>query len=81
MQLVPIAHWREWSEALARFPQSHVLQTCEWGQVKGRWGWHPLRFLLRDGGEVRAAVSVLRRAVPPNPLLPTVRPQGTGLRL
>lgn len=76
MQLVPIADGREWNEALARFPQGHVLQTSEWGKVKGHWGWHPLRFLLREGGEVRAAVSVLRRPVPPTAFCLLYAPKG-----
>ncbi len=76
MELVPIADRREWNEALARFPQGHVLQTYEWGEVKGRWGWQPLRFLFQEGGEVRAAASVLRRPVPPTPFCLLYAPKG-----
>jgi len=76
MQLVPIADRREWNEALARFPQGHVLQSYEWAEVKGHWGWHPLRLLLREGAEVRAAASVLRRPVPHTPLCLLYAPKG-----
>ena len=76
MRLVPVTDPQEWNEALARFPQGHVLQTYEWGEVKGRWGWQPLRFLLQEGGEVRAAASVLRRPVPHTPFCLLYAPKG-----
>jgi lipid II:glycine glycyltransferase (peptidoglycan interpeptide bridge formation enzyme) len=31
-----------WNEWIARLPESHLLQTWEWGQVKAHYGWKPL---------------------------------------
>lgn len=32
----------QWNNLIATFPETHVLQTWEWGQVKRRFGWQPL---------------------------------------
>ena len=48
-----------WNTALAALPYRHVLQTWEWGEFKGRWGWTPHYFLNE---ERTAAALVLRRA-------------------
>ncbi|MEA3345117.1 MAG: peptidoglycan bridge formation glycyltransferase FemA/FemB family protein [Chloroflexota bacterium] len=76
MRLVPIEDRREWNQVLAQFPQGHLLQSYEWGEVKGRWGWQPLRFLLREGGERLAVASVLRRPVPHTPFCLLYVPKG-----
>ncbi len=31
-----------WNELIAGLPDAHLLQTCEWGQVKAGYGWQPL---------------------------------------
>jgi lipid II:glycine glycyltransferase (peptidoglycan interpeptide bridge formation enzyme) len=49
-----------WNTALAALPYRHVLQTWEWGQFKGRWGWTPRYFLNEDR---TAAALVLRRTL------------------
>ena len=54
----------EWNTALASLPTRHVLQTWEWGQFKGRWGWSPRYLLFEEGGVPRAAALILRREVP-----------------
>ena len=38
----------EWEAFLAGYPNAHILQTSEWGQLKNHFGWTP-RFLLQDG--------------------------------
>ncbi|MBI2848889.1 MAG: peptidoglycan bridge formation glycyltransferase FemA/FemB family protein [Chloroflexi bacterium] len=50
-----------WDEAIAQMPTGHVLQTFEWGEVKKRYGWEPMRLLFRRGGYPVAAASVLRK--------------------
>jgi len=76
MEWIPVVSRQAWNEALAWFPQGHVLQTYEWGEVKGRWGWRPLRFLLREAGRVRVAASVLRRPLPSTPFCMLYVPKG-----
>jgi lipid II:glycine glycyltransferase (peptidoglycan interpeptide bridge formation enzyme) len=67
-----------WNSLISSLPQSHLLQTYEWGQVKARYGWLPLHavwgrdgsFRVQDGAsaiqvprDAAAAALVLRRAV------------------
>jgi lipid II:glycine glycyltransferase (peptidoglycan interpeptide bridge formation enzyme) len=65
-----------WNTALAALPYRHVLQTWEWGQFKGRWGWTP-RYFLNE--ERTAAVLVLRRAFSPLKLNILYAPKGPAL--
>jgi peptidoglycan pentaglycine glycine transferase (the first glycine) len=48
----------EWNALVARRPNSHLLQTWEWAQVKSTMGWKPMPFIW-DG----AAAMVLKRPV------------------
>lgn len=45
-------------------PKSHVLQSFEWGEVKAATGWKPHRLVVEDGERIRAAATVLERALP-----------------
>src|ERR1041385_2817264 len=31
-----------WDAIISKLPNPHFLQTYEWGQVKAKYGWHPL---------------------------------------
>ena len=55
----------EWNKALGRLPDSHVLQTWEWGAFKGRHGWQTEHWLWVGNGNPRAAALTLRRPVGP----------------
>lgn len=50
-----------WNNIVASFPDPHLLQTWQWGQVKSQYGWEP-EFRLW-GGEANpdAAALILRR--------------------
>jgi len=54
---------KAWDAALREVPGAHVLQTAEWAAFKAGHGWEPHRFLFCEGGQVRAAASVLVRRV------------------
>ncbi len=49
---------------VARSPKGHILQSYEWGNVKGRTGWEPIRFVIEDDGEIIAAIAILKRVIP-----------------
>lgn len=56
---------QKWNSLIAALPETHVLQTWEWAQVKARYGWEPMPTLWHDRqGEVAAAAMVLARKVP-----------------
>jgi peptidoglycan pentaglycine glycine transferase (the first glycine) len=50
-----------WNAALLQLPAPHVLQSWEWGEFKGGWGWAPTRLLFEAGGRIYAAAQLLRR--------------------
>lgn len=53
-----------WNRFVACSPYGHILQSWEWGEIKGRTGWRPLRLALLDQAEIRAAAQVLIRSLP-----------------
>lgn len=42
-------------------PTSPILQSWEWGEVKAASGWEPLRIAVTEGGQIRAAIQILKR--------------------
>jgi peptidoglycan pentaglycine glycine transferase (the first glycine) len=50
----------DWNSRVSCLPHAHILQSWEWGEFKGRYGWRARR-LVWEGG--RAAAQVLVRAV------------------
>ncbi len=57
---------QSWDELIKDLPNSHVLQTTEWAEVKREVGWraHPLTW-NNDAGEVVAAANILVRSMRP----------------
>lgn len=49
---------------MAEHPKGHVLQTWQWGDLKGAGTWRPLRLVVEDEGKIIAAVSLLKRQLP-----------------
>ena len=56
---MPEVNFSEWRTFLAKYPDVHVLQTAEWGELKAGFGWEPVR--LVTGG---AGVQLLFRRLP-----------------
>lgn len=52
------------NEFVARFETGDLLQSFEWGELKARSGWEPVRVYAERGGQVIAAASLLKRAIP-----------------
>jgi lipid II:glycine glycyltransferase (peptidoglycan interpeptide bridge formation enzyme) len=46
---------------VAASPNGDLLQSWEWGEIKQRSGWTPVRYVAEDRGRIVAALSVLRR--------------------
>lgn len=50
---------------VAYAPKGHILQSYEWGEIKGRGEWEPLRLMVEDEeGCPKAAISILKRRLP-----------------
>lgn len=49
---------------MAYGPKGHVLQSYEWGEVKRRTGWQPIRVMVMDEGKPVAGISILKRLLP-----------------
>ena len=56
---MPIVSLAEWNQYLLEHPDTHVLQTGEWGELKSAFGWKPVRILHEEMG-----VQILFRKLP-----------------
>jgi peptidoglycan pentaglycine glycine transferase (the first glycine) len=56
---MPVVSLAEWNQYLQNYPNAHLLQTGEWGELKSAFGWTPVR--LVNGG---AGVQILFRKLP-----------------
>jgi len=45
-------------------PKGHAMQLWEWGDIKERTGWKPLRLALEENGQIVAAATILARKLP-----------------
>ncbi|MFZ7104783.1 MAG: lipid II:glycine glycyltransferase FemX [Peptococcaceae bacterium] len=52
------------NDFIASVPKGHILQSFEWGEIKAKTGWQPLRLIIEDAGKPVAAVSILKRIIP-----------------
>ncbi len=47
---MPIVSLAEWNQYLQKYPDAHLLQTGEWGELKSAFGWKPVRIVSGDAG-------------------------------
>ena len=46
-------------------PKGHILQSYEWGEIKGCGEWQPIRLLLEnERQEPQGAITILKRSIP-----------------
>jgi len=57
---MPEVSLTDWNNYLLKRPDVHLLQTGEWGELKGSFGWDPVRIILNDG----PAAQILFRRLP-----------------
>ncbi len=53
-----------WNQLIASFPNTHVLQTWQWGMVKQHFGWEMLPKIWKNGNEIVGAALILKRKLP-----------------
>lgn len=56
---MPIVSLTEWNQFLSAQPNAHLLQTGEWGELKSKFGWEPVRIITGNVG-----IQVLFRKLP-----------------
>ncbi len=56
---MPVTSAAEWETFLQNYPDAHLLQTSEWGELKSGFGWSPVR--VQEGG---SGAQVLFRRLP-----------------
>jgi peptidoglycan pentaglycine glycine transferase (the first glycine) len=56
---MPIVSLSDWNQFLASYPNAHLLQTGEWGELKSAFGWKPVRLVCGNNG-----VQILFRKLP-----------------
>ena len=56
---MPIVSLTDWNQFLLQYPNAHLLQTGEWGELKSAFGWKPVRIVNGDFG-----VQILFRKLP-----------------
>src|SRR5689334_6184895 len=56
---MPIVTLSDWTEFLSSHPNTHLLQTGEWGELKSGFGWKPVRIINEKSG-----VQILFRKLP-----------------
>ena len=56
--------YEEWNNLITRFSNAHILQSWEWGEFKGNYGWKVRRFVWRNEQEkIVAAAQILQRSI------------------
>ena|SRR5213593_4335507 len=53
-----------WNAFITAFPITDLRQSYEWGEIRRRQGWTPLRLAAVDRGKGIAGLSVVARRVP-----------------
>lgn len=49
---------------MAHGPKGHILQSYEWGEIKAKTGWAPIRLLVENNGRDVAGITILKRKLP-----------------
>jgi peptidoglycan pentaglycine glycine transferase (the first glycine) len=53
-----------WNDFVASSPECAILQSFEWGELKARFGWKPIRLAIEEDGKIIAAISLLKKEIP-----------------
>jgi lipid II:glycine glycyltransferase (peptidoglycan interpeptide bridge formation enzyme) len=56
-QLAVIEHTdaSTWNQLVLEHPYGHTLQSWQWGELKGKFGWQPMRIAVTNGEKTAAA--------------------------
>lgn len=62
--LLSTADKERYNEFVARSDLCSFLQSWQWGELKSRTGWDPVRLAVEEYGQICAAVQLLKRTAP-----------------
>jgi peptidoglycan pentaglycine glycine transferase (the first glycine) len=72
---MPELTFDEWNRFLEQYPDVHILQTGEWGELKSAFGWSALRLAVDSAGAQilfrRAPLGLTFAYIPKGPLRPS----------
>ena len=54
----------EWNNFIANSPKGHIFQSYQWGELKSKTGWKPIRLVVKQNSKILAAISILERKIP-----------------
>ncbi len=54
---------KTWNQIIASFPEPHILQSYQWGQVKSQFGWEPHYKIWGPPENPEAAALILQRTI------------------
>lgn len=63
-RIITCAEREKWNEFVAQTTKCPVLQSFEWGELKGRFGWQPIRLAIEEDDKIVAGISILKKEVP-----------------
>jgi lipid II:glycine glycyltransferase (peptidoglycan interpeptide bridge formation enzyme) len=61
--MIGVMNAETWNQIVAAFPEPHLLQTWQWGQMKAQGGWQPLYKVWGEPGNPAAASLLLQRTI------------------
>ncbi len=79
VELASITDAAAWRRQLAALPEPHVLQSWEWGEIKGQTEWRAERYALRTPAGIAALQLLWRQPLPYAPARVAYAPKGPVL--
>ena len=75
---------KNWNQIITSFPEPHILQSYQWGQVKSQFGWEPHYKIWGSAEKPDAAALILQRTISLRGFAPRLRilyaPKGPMIR-
>jgi peptidoglycan pentaglycine glycine transferase (the first glycine) len=58
MKVLEVIDRDQWNQIVFSFPEYHLHQGYEWGEIRREGGWLPYRYAVLDGDRPIAAISI-----------------------
>jgi len=79
VKILSFSDRKRWNDFVASTFECPILQSYEWGELKGEVGWQPLRLALEEENQIVAGISILKRKIPGLPFSLFYAPRGPVL--